>query len=95
MGSSRWCISRLRKIRPISVGFKNMLALHKQGCDYGARMIARARHNQIRPWISVRMNDAHNVDWPDHPAHSTDGVGVNGADADEQAQQGPQQKRPH
>ncbi len=51
--------------------YKDMLALHESGCDYAKRMIARARHNKVKPWISLRMNDAHNPDKPDYPSHST------------------------
>ena len=51
--------------------FKNVLALHEQGCDYPKRMIERARRNQVKAWISLRMNDDHNPHLPDHPAHST------------------------
>ncbi len=51
--------------------FKNVLALHEQGCDYPKRMIDRARRNQVKAWISLRMNDDHNPHLPDHPAHST------------------------
>ena len=51
--------------------FKNMLALHEQGCDYPKRMIDRARRNQVKAWISLRMNDDHNPHLADHPAHST------------------------
>ena len=51
--------------------FKNMLALHQQGCDYPQRMLDAARANQLKTWISLRMNDDHNPDLPDHPSHST------------------------
>jgi len=49
----------------------DMYKLDKQGCDYPRRMIDRARHNHIRAWISLRMNDSHYPDWPNHPYHST------------------------
>ena len=51
--------------------FKSVFAFHQQGCDYPKRMIDRARHNHVKAWISLRMNDAHNPGLPDHPGHST------------------------
>ena len=51
--------------------YKDMLALQKQGCDYPKRMIERARRNQIKPWISLRMNDGHEQGNPDHPSHNS------------------------
>ena len=51
--------------------FKNMLALHQTGCDYPQRMIDGARRNQQKAWISVRMNDDHAPERPEHPSHST------------------------
>ena len=51
--------------------YKNMLALHKKGCDYPKRMIESARRNKIGAWISLRMNDGHEQGNPDHPIHST------------------------
>jgi len=50
---------------------ESMWALHKQGVDYPARVIARCRHNGLSPWISLRMNDIHNNDELNHPIHST------------------------
>lgn len=47
-----------------------MLALHRQGIDYPARVIARCRHHGIEPWISLRMNDVHCQDLEKHPIHS-------------------------
>jgi hypothetical protein len=44
-------------------------SVHEQGIDYPARIIARARHHGITPWISLRMNDVHygaNLDYPFH-----------------------------
>jgi len=49
----------------------NMLEVERQGIDYPARFIARCRHNGISPWITLRMNDCHNQDNPDHPIHGT------------------------
>ncbi len=51
--------------------YKNTLALHELGCDYPKRMLDRARHNKLKAWISLRMNDAHNPGKPDYPSHST------------------------
>ncbi len=51
--------------------YKNVRALHLQGCDYPLRMLARARHNKIGAWLSVRMNDSHYPDRPTHPYHSS------------------------
>ena len=51
--------------------FKSPLAFHQLGCDYPKLMIGRARHNKLKAYISVRMNDAHYPNRPDHPFHST------------------------
>ena len=51
--------------------FKSVLSLHEQGCDYPKRMIDRTRRNNVKAWISLRMNDGHNGHLPDHPSHST------------------------
>ena len=51
--------------------FKATLALHKMGCDYPQRMIDRVRHNKVKPWISLRMNDGHNPHLPNHPGHNS------------------------
>ncbi|MCH2114833.1 MAG: hypothetical protein MK171_07990 [Pirellulales bacterium] len=50
---------------------KNTWALHDKGCDYPKRMIDRARKKRVSPWISLRMNDSHHPNRPDHPYHST------------------------
>jgi hypothetical protein len=44
-------------------------SVHDQGIDYPARVIARARHHGITPWISLRMNDVHYGANLDHPYH--------------------------
>ena len=49
----------------------NMLALHQQGIDYPARVLNRCRERGLSAWISLRMNDVHSQDMPDHPRHST------------------------
>ena len=51
--------------------FIDMWSLHEKGCDYGKRMLAAARRNHVKGWISLRMNDDHNPGRPEHPAHST------------------------
>ena len=51
--------------------FKNVYAFYEKGGDYPSRMAARCRKDGIRPWISVRMNDCHFPDQPNHPYHST------------------------
>ncbi len=51
--------------------FKNMLALHDQGCDYPERMIDGARRNRQRRGSLLRMNDDHSPNLPGHPSHST------------------------
>ena len=43
--------------------------LDRRGLDPYARWIARCRTCGIRPWISMRMNDVHYVDQPDHCIH--------------------------
>ena len=52
-------------------GIGNMLAVHKQGIDYPARVIQRCRHREISPWITLRMNDCHYNSIPDHPFHGS------------------------
>lgn len=49
----------------------NMRAVHEEGIDFPARVIARCRHHKISPWISLRMNDCHNNNIPDHPFHGS------------------------
>ncbi len=51
--------------------FKSVLSLYEQGCDYPKRMIERTRRNNVKAWISLRMNDGHYGHLPDHPSHST------------------------
>ena len=52
-------------------GVGNMLRVHKQGVDYPARMIKRARERGISPWITLRMNDCHENNNMEHPFHGT------------------------
>ena len=56
-------ISRLRS------GVGNMLAVHRQGVDYPARVIRRCRQRGMSPWITLRMNDCHCNDNMEHPFH--------------------------
>jgi hypothetical protein len=44
--------------------------LNGKGIDPYALWIARARKHRLSPWISMRMNDLHNVDDPDSFMHS-------------------------
>ncbi len=59
--------SRAEKYRWIA----NMHALHASGVDYPGAMVRRCRERGIAPWISIRMNDVHDVDQPDSVMHST------------------------
>ncbi|MFN7938110.1 MAG: hypothetical protein U0R19_32575 [Bryobacteraceae bacterium] len=53
--------------------------LHEDGIDLYARWIAQARKHKLSPWVSMRMNDIHNVDdekayihsefWRAHPEY--------------------------
>ena len=47
----------------------NALLLHQRGIDPYARWLARGRAHGLSPWISMRMNDVHYVDEPEHPIH--------------------------
>ncbi len=46
-------------------------SLARQGIDPYAVWIERARKRGLSPWVSMRMNDLHNVDDPDSYMHST------------------------
>lgn len=52
-------------------GIGNMLAVHRQGVDYPARVARRCRDRGISPWITLRMNDCHYNDIPAHPFHGS------------------------
>ncbi|MGO8749802.1 MAG: hypothetical protein ACLQNE_27985 [Thermoguttaceae bacterium] len=52
-------------------GIDNMLAVYKQGIDFPGRVIQRCRYHGISPWITLRMNDCHYNDIPDHPFHGS------------------------
>lgn len=49
----------------------NARLLHERGLDPYAIWIARCREKGIAPWISMRMNDVHDVDNPKNFMHST------------------------
>ena len=49
----------------------NAKLLHERGLDAYAVWIARAREKGISPWISMRMNDVHNVPEADNYMHDT------------------------
>lgn len=65
---------RLRIIRPMLNG---MMRLAEMGIDFHARALQRCHQNGMQGWISVRMNDVHDVDicagpqisrfWKEHP----------------------------
>jgi hypothetical protein len=54
-------------------GYRKMVAamqeVDRQGIDYPARILARCRHDGISPWISLRMDDCHDMENPNHPIH--------------------------
>ncbi len=49
----------------------NARLLDQRGLDPYAVWIARCREKKISPWLSMRMNDVHNVDEPDNYIHSS------------------------
>ncbi|WP_135554424.1 glycoside hydrolase family 10 protein [Paenibacillus cymbidii] len=49
---------------------RTALQLHRDGIDPYERWIRRSREAGISPWISVRMNDVHNVDDEAHYLHN-------------------------
>ena len=49
----------------------NMQILSRDGIDYPTRAIERCRRHGIAPWISLRMNDVHYNDIPNHPFHGS------------------------
>ena len=60
-----------KEVAGIRKWIANNLAVYQQGVDYPARMIQRCRHDGISPWITLRMNDCHYNDIPDHPFHGS------------------------
>ena len=49
----------------------NAWLLHQRKIDPYQRWIKKAREIGTSPWLSMRMNDVHGVDQPDHFMHST------------------------
>ena len=49
----------------------NARLLHERGLDCYAVWIARCREKGISPWLSMRMNDVHDVDNPKNFMHNT------------------------
>ena len=47
----------------------NLKLLHERGIDPFERWLRRSRQHGVRGWISVRMNDLHQVDEPGHCMH--------------------------
>lgn len=48
-----------------------MVRLDRLGVDFHARSLARCHHRGMEGWISVRMNDVHDVDLPTSPQLDT------------------------
>ena len=48
-----------------------MMRLDRLGVDFHARALARCHHHGMEGWISVRMNDVHDVDLPTSPQLDT------------------------
>jgi len=57
-------------VEPDQLWPKNARLLHAAGLDPYEIWIRRAREKGISPWLSMRMNDIHSVDVPDHFMHS-------------------------
>jgi len=51
-------------------GAMNLRALFEQGIDPPARMLTRAQRHGMEGWVSIRMNDGHARNQPDHPLNS-------------------------
>ncbi|MHC4887053.1 MAG: glycoside hydrolase family 10 protein [Planctomycetota bacterium] len=49
---------------------ENALQLHRDGVDYPARMLARTREQGMKGFVSLRMNDVHDLKRADHPLHN-------------------------
>jgi hypothetical protein len=60
-----------KDIAVAQVWVDNARLLHERGLDPYAVWIARCREIGIAPWISMRMNDVHDVDNPKNFMHST------------------------
>ena len=59
---------RIKNIRSM---LNSMIRLSEMGVDFHARALARCRQRGMEGWISVRMNDVHDVDLPNSPLLST------------------------
>ena len=46
-----------------------MWSLARRGIDPYAHWIRRCREKGLSPWISIRMNDVHYTDLPNHSIH--------------------------
>lgn len=57
-------------VEPDHLWPKNARRLHDAGLDPYTVWIQRARAKGISPWLSMRMNDIHSVDVPEHFMHS-------------------------
>lgn len=57
-------------VEPDHVWPKHARRLHEAGLDPYSIWIQRARAKGISPWLSMRMNDIHSVDVPEHFMHS-------------------------
>lgn len=60
----------VKGVAPDHIWPQNARRLHEAGIDPYATWIQRARAKGISPWLSMRMNDIHSVDVPDHFMHS-------------------------
>ncbi len=59
------------RIKPTRRMLDSMLALARSGIDYPARAVERCHQRGIQCWISIRMNDLHDVNLPDSPLLSS------------------------
>lgn len=57
-------------VAPTAAWPTNARKLHEAGLDPYAVWLARSREHGISPWLSMRMNDVHNVDDPNSYLHS-------------------------
>ncbi|MHB8866653.1 MAG: glycoside hydrolase family 10 protein [Pirellulaceae bacterium] len=58
-------------VEPLDIWPQNGKRLLAAGLDPYAIWISRCREKNISPWLSMRMNDVHSVDDPNHFLHST------------------------
>jgi hypothetical protein len=59
---------RIKNVRSM---LNSMMRLAEMGVDFHARALARCRQRSMQGWISVRMNDVHDVDLANSPLLST------------------------